>query len=123
MSEATGWEAKTIHRLLEYSPKKGGFKKDQDDPLDADVLIIDETSMVDTLLMYHLLKAIPHQAHLILVGDVDQLPSVGPGNVLRDIIDSGAVTGGAVNRDLSPGPEEHDRGECPPDQRGRVPHS
>ena len=92
MSEATGWEAKTIHRLLEYSPKKGGFKKDQDDLLEADVLIIDEASMVDTLLMYHLLKAIPDPAHLILVGDVDQLPSVGPGNVLRDIIDSGAVT-------------------------------
>lgn len=91
MSEATGWEAKTIHRLLEYSPKKGGFKKDQDDLLEADVLIIDEASMVDTLLMYHLLKAIPHQAHLILVGDVDQLPSVGPGNVLRDVIDSDAV--------------------------------
>jgi exodeoxyribonuclease V alpha subunit len=92
MSEATGWEAKTIHRLLEYSPKKGGFKKDQDHLLEADVLIIDETSMVDTLLMYHLLKAIPHQTHLILVGDVDQLPSVGPGNVLRDMIDSGAFT-------------------------------
>jgi exodeoxyribonuclease V alpha subunit len=91
MSEATGWEAKTIHRLLEYSPKKEGFKKDQDDLLEGDVLIIDEASMVDTLLMYHLLKAIPHQAHLIMVGDVDQLPSVGPGNVLRDIIDSGAV--------------------------------
>ena len=88
MSEATGWEAKTIHRLLEFSPRKGGFKKDQDDPLEADVVIIDETSMVDTLLMYHLLKAIPSQAHLILVGDVDQLPSVGPGNVLRDIIKS-----------------------------------
>jgi exodeoxyribonuclease V alpha subunit len=89
MSEATGWESKTIHRLLEYSPHKGGFKKDQDDPLEADVVVIDEASMVDTLLMYHLLKAIPSQAHLILVGDVDQLPSVGPGNVLRDIIDSG----------------------------------
>jgi len=92
MSEATGWESKTIHRLLEYSPKKSGFKKDQEDPLEADVIVIDEASMVDTLLMYHLLKAIPFQAHLILVGDVDQLPSVGPGNVLRDIIDSGIFT-------------------------------
>jgi len=88
MNEATGWEAKTIHRLLEYSPQRGGFKKDQDDPLEADVVIIDETSMVDTLLMYHLLKAVPPHAHLILVGDVDQLPSVGPGNVLRDILNS-----------------------------------
>jgi exodeoxyribonuclease V alpha subunit len=92
MNEATGWEAKTIHRLLEYSPHKGGFKRDQDDPLEADVVIIDETSMVDTLLMYHLLKAIPSHAHLILVGDVDQLPSVGPGNVLKDIIKSGRFT-------------------------------
>ncbi|RPJ08995.1 MAG: ATP-dependent RecD-like DNA helicase, partial [Deltaproteobacteria bacterium] len=90
MSEATGWEAKTIHRLLEFSPQKRGFKKDQDDPLEADVIIIDETSMVDTLLMYNLLKAIPSQTHLILVGDVDQLPSVGPGNVLKDIISSEA---------------------------------
>jgi exodeoxyribonuclease V alpha subunit len=92
MNEATGWGAKTIHRLLEYSPHKGGFKKDQDDPLEADVVIIDETSMVDTLLMHHLLKAIPSQAHVILVGDVDQLPSVGPGNVLKDIIKSGRFT-------------------------------
>ena len=89
MSEATGWEAKTIHRLLEFSPQKGGFKKDQGDPLEAEVVIIDEASMVDTLLMYHLLKAIPSQAHLILVGDVDQLPSVGPGNILKDLIESG----------------------------------
>ncbi|MBP1695460.1 MAG: helicase, RecD/TraA family [Deltaproteobacteria bacterium] len=92
MNEATGWGAKTIHRLLEYSPHKGGFKKDQDDPLEADVVIIDETSMVDTLLMHHLLKAIPSHAHLILVGDVDQLPSVGPGNILKDIIKSGRFT-------------------------------
>ena len=92
MNEATGWEAKTIHRLLEYSPRRGGFKKDQDDLLEADVVIIDETSMVDTLLMYHLLKAIQSHAHLILVGDVDQLPSVGPGNVLKDIIRSGRFT-------------------------------
>ncbi len=92
MNETTGWGAKTIHRLLEYSPQKGGFKKDQDDPLEADVVIIDETSMVDTVLMHHLLKAIPSHAHLILVGDVDQLPSVGPGNVLKDIIKSGRFT-------------------------------
>ncbi len=92
MNEATGCEGKTIHRLLEFSPQKGGFKKDQDDPLEADVVIIDEASMVDTLLMYHLLKAIPPQAHLILVGDVDQLPSVGPGNVLRDVIRSDSFT-------------------------------
>jgi exodeoxyribonuclease V alpha subunit len=92
MSEATGWEAKTLHRMLEYSPRKGSFQKDQDDPLEADVVIIDEASMVDTLLMYHLLKAIPSQAHLILVGDVDQLPSVGPGNVLKDMIDSAIFT-------------------------------
>jgi len=92
MNEATGWEAKTIHRLLEYSPHKSDFKKDQDDPLEADVVIIDEASMVDTLLMYHLLKAIPSHAHLILVGDVDQLPSVGPGNILKDMIRSGKFT-------------------------------
>lgn len=92
MNEATGWEAKTIHRLLEYSPQKDGFKKDQYDPLEADVVIIDEASMVDTLLMNYLLKAIPSHTHLILVGDVDQLPSVGPGNVLRDIINSDIFT-------------------------------
>jgi exodeoxyribonuclease V alpha subunit len=92
MSEATGWEAKTIHRLLEYSPQKGLFKKDEGDPLEVDVMIIDEASMADVLLMYHLLKAIPSHAHLILVGDVDQLPSVGPGNVLKDIINSGIFT-------------------------------
>jgi len=78
--------------LLEYSPRKAGFTRDQDDPLEADVVIIDEASMIDTLLMYHLLKAIPPAAHLILVGDVDQLPSVGPGTVLSDIIHSGVIT-------------------------------
>ena len=83
MNETTGWEAKTLHRLLEYSPKEERFKRSEDDPLEGDMIIIDEASMVDTLLMYHLLKAIPRHAHLILVGDVDQLPSVGPGNVLR----------------------------------------
>lgn len=91
MSEATGYEAKTIHRLLEYSPKNGGFKKNEGDRLDSDLIVIDEASMVDTILMYHLLKAIPESATLILVGDVDQLPSVGAGNVLKDIIDSQIV--------------------------------
>ena len=90
MAEATGREAKTIHRLLEFSPKNdNSFKRNESNPLDADLIVIDETSMVDTMLMYHLLKAVPKEATLILVGDVDQLPSVGAGNVLRDIIDSG----------------------------------
>jgi exodeoxyribonuclease V alpha subunit len=91
MGEATGHEAKTLHRLLEFSPRDGKFKKDDDDPLDADAFIIDESSMVDTTLMYYFLKAVPLRASLILVGDVDQLPSVGAGSVLKDIIDSRIV--------------------------------
>ena len=91
MSEATGYEAKTIHRLLEYSIQKGGFQKNDQTPLRCDLLIIDEASMIDTILMHHLLKAIPPRATFILVGDVNQLPSVGAGNVLHDIIASGAV--------------------------------
>ncbi|MFP3871156.1 MAG: ATP-dependent RecD-like DNA helicase, partial [Syntrophobacteria bacterium] len=91
MSEATGQEAKTIHRMLEYSLQKGGFQKDDDNPLKCDLLIVDEASMIDTILMHHLLKAVPPTATFILVGDVNQLPSVGPGNVLKDIIASGAV--------------------------------
>lgn len=89
LSEATGLEGKTIHRLLEFKPGAGGpFLRDQKNPLDADLIIIDETSMVDILLMNHLLGAVDQGSHLLLVGDVDQLPSVGPGNVLRDIIAS-----------------------------------
>ncbi|MFC1980046.1 ATP-dependent RecD-like DNA helicase [Chloroflexota bacterium] len=91
LSEITGREAKTIHRLLEFSPSEGGFKRNEDNPLDADLVIIDEVSMVDILLMNHLLKAIPLMATLLLVGDADQLPSVGPGNVLKDIIASEQV--------------------------------
>ena len=91
MSEATGYEAKTIHRLLEYSIRKGGFQKNDQTPLRCDLLIVDEASMIDTILMHHLLKAIPPRATFILVGDVNQLPSVGAGNVLHDIIASGAV--------------------------------
>ncbi len=92
MSETTGQPAQTIHRLLKFSPGKGAFEKNYDDPLDCDVLIVDEASMIDTVLMHHLLKAVPATATLILVGDVNQLPSVGAGNVLGDIIASGAVT-------------------------------
>lgn len=90
MSEATGMEAKTIHRLLEYKPPEG-YQKNEEHPLEGDVLILDECSMIDIMLMYNLLKALPQQMSLILVGDIDQLPSVGAGNVLRDIIDSGCV--------------------------------
>ena len=91
LSEVTGREAKTIHRLLGYNFKIGGFQKNEKDPLDCDVVIVDEASMVDAFLMYYLVKALPMTAALILVGDVDQLPSVGPGNVLRDVIDSDQV--------------------------------
>ncbi|AUG56791.1 SF1B family DNA helicase RecD2 [Acetivibrio saccincola] len=91
MSETTGMEAKTIHRLLEYSPLEG-YQKNAENKLQCDVLIIDETSMVDIILMYNLLKAVKDETIVILVGDVDQLPSVGAGNVLKDIIDSGQVT-------------------------------
>ncbi|MBU4259930.1 MAG: AAA family ATPase, partial [Desulfobacteraceae bacterium] len=91
MSEASGYEAKTIHRLLEFSFQKGGFQRNEKKQLDCDLLIIDETSMIDTILMYYLLKAIPPRATLILVGDVNQLPSVGAGYILNDIIESGSV--------------------------------
>lgn len=91
LSETTGMEVKTIHRLLEYKPDEG-YKKNSDNPLECDVLIIDETSMVDIVLMYNLLKAVPNESIVILIGDVDQLPSVGAGNVLRDIIESGVVS-------------------------------
>jgi exodeoxyribonuclease V alpha subunit len=91
MTEATGMEARTIHRLLEVDPKAGGFRRGPDNPLDCDLLVVDETSMVDILLMHALLKAVPNQAALLIVGDIDQLPSVGPGQVLADIIGSGAI--------------------------------
>jgi exodeoxyribonuclease V alpha subunit len=91
MSEATGYPAKTIHRMLGYSFQKGGFQKNQARPLEVDVLILDEVSMVDTILMYHLLKAVPPEATVIMVGDVYQLPSVGAGSVLKDIIRSQGV--------------------------------
>jgi exodeoxyribonuclease V alpha subunit len=91
MTEATGVEAKTIHRLLEVDPKGGGFKRNVDNPLDCDLLVVDEASMVDVILMQALMKATPDSAALLIVGDIDQLPSVGPGQVLADIIGSGAA--------------------------------
>src|ERR1700676_3947663 len=91
MKEATGFEAKTIHRLLEVDPKGGGFKRGEDNPLDCDLLVVDEASMVDVMLMQSLIKAVPDKSALLIVGDIDQLPSVGPGQVLADVISSGAV--------------------------------
>jgi len=88
LSESTGMEAKTIHRLLEFDPKIWGFRRNKDNPLTGDLVVMDETSMVDVTLMNQLVRAIPDQASLIIVGDVDQLPSVGPGAVLSDLIAS-----------------------------------
>ena len=91
LSETTRSHAKTLHRTLEFTPKLGTFRRNENNPLQGDALIIDEFSMVDLPLMYHLLKAVPREMHLILVGDKDQLPSVGPGNLLRDFIESEIV--------------------------------
>ncbi len=91
LSESTHSEAKTIHRLLEFDPRRMGFKRNQDEPLDGELVVVDEVSMVDTALMNQLLRAVPDGCAVLLVGDVDQLPSVGPGAVLADMIGSGAV--------------------------------
>lgn len=91
MTEITGRKAQTIHTLLEFD-FKGGFKRKRDNPLDCDLIIVDEASMIDTMLMYHLLKAIPTHARVIFVGDINQLPSVGPGNVLKDMIASRSIS-------------------------------
>ncbi len=91
ITETSGCEAKTIHRLLEFSPKEEGFGRNENNPLACGLLVVDEASMMDTMLMFQLIKAAPMGATIIFVGDINQLPSVGPGNVLRDIIASGAV--------------------------------
>jgi exodeoxyribonuclease V alpha subunit len=91
LSETTGLPAKTIHRLLEVDPRTGGFKRQESRPLECDLLVVDEMSMVDVPLMYALVRAVPPHAAVLLVGDADQLPSVGPGQVLADIIESRAV--------------------------------
>lgn len=98
LSESTGQEAKTIHRTLEFDPSVGGFRKDALQPLEGDLFVVDETSMVDTVLMAHLIRAIPVHACLVLVGDVDQLPSVGPGRVLADLIDSRLIPTARLTR-------------------------
>lgn len=121
MSEATGREARTIHRLLEYSGEADGFMKDEDDPIRADVVIVDEMSMVDIFLMRSLLRALKPGTKLILVGDADQLPSVGAGNVLRDMIASGALPVVRLDEIFRQGRESHiivnahriNRGEYP----------
>jgi len=91
MSETTGMEAKTIHRLLEFNPHTGKFSRNEGSPLGAHAVIVDETSMIDTSLMTDLLRAVSSYTTLVLVGDADQLPSIGPGSVLRDIISSGRI--------------------------------
>lgn len=91
MAEATGREAKTLHRLLEFSPKEGKFKRNEARPLEVDCVVVDEVSMADLSLMHHLLKALPPMSALLLAGDADQLPSVGPGAILQDLIASGVV--------------------------------
>lgn len=91
LAEATGGEATTLHRLLEFNPKTRQFDRNRDHPLSCDLLIVDEASMLDAVLAHHVLKAVPDHGRLVLVGDVDQLPSVGPGRVLSDVIRSGTV--------------------------------
>jgi exodeoxyribonuclease V alpha subunit len=98
MQETCGEEAATLHRLLEYNPREGGFQRDEDNPLQVDVVIVDEASMIDLTLMDRLLRAVDLHSHLILVGDVDQLPSVGPGSILKDLLDSNIVPVAVLTR-------------------------
>ena len=100
MTQATSFEAKTIHRLLEVDPRGGGFKRDSENPLDCDILVLDEASMVEVLLMQALLKAVPEHAALLVVGDIDQLPSVGPGQVRPHRV--GLCPGGADDLGVPP---------------------
>jgi exodeoxyribonuclease V alpha subunit len=117
LSDSTGLEAKTIHRLLETDPRTGAFRRTEEAPLDCDLLVVDETSMVDVPLMRALLRALPDQAALLLVGDVDQLPSVGPGQVLADII-IGCRAGRALDRGLPTGRREPHHRQCASHQPG-----
>src|SRR4051794_32409697 len=127
MKEATGFEAKTIHRLLEMDPSAGGFKRGLENPLACDLLVVDETSMIDIMLMQALLRAMPDQAALLIVGDIDQLPSVatvrgsGAGAGRHHRIRFGAS--GAPDGSVPPGSPEPDHHQRPSDQPGVNPGS
>lgn len=123
LSEATGHEAKTIHRLLEYNPHTGAFSKNSGNPLGTHVVIIDEASMVDTKLMADVLGAVTDYTTLIIVGDVDQLPSIGAGNVLRDIIDSGTVPTIRLNEVFRQAAESRIIESAHRINRGKMPHT
>ena len=117
MTETTGHEAKTIHRLLEADPKNGGFKQTEENPLSCDLLIVDETSMVDIVLMNALMKAVDNRTAVLFVGDVDQTcPPVGPGQALADIIASNAVAVARLTEVFRQAAAKPDRAECPPHQ-------
>ncbi len=109
MAETTERTAKTIHRLLEFDPATGEFKRNQQNPLKGDLFVLDEVSMVDVVLGHQFFRAVPSNACVILVGDVDQLPSVGPGSVLADLISSGVVPVVRLDRNLPPGRRKRDR--------------
>ena len=117
LSEASGREAKTIHRLLGFQPGERQFKKGYDDRLELDALIVDEASMIDVVLMNALLRALPDRARLVLVGDIDQLPSVGPGNVLRDVIDSAKVPVVRLTQIFRQAQKSHIISNAPPHQQ------
>ena len=118
MTEATGVEAKTIHRLLEVDPKSGGFTRNADNPLDCDLLVVDEASMVDVMLMQALMKATPDDAALLIVGDIDRLPSVGPRQVLADISARGRACG-APDRGVPTSRLQPHHRQCPSHQSRR----
>ena len=123
MSEATGAEATTLHRLLEFEPKTMSFKRNRSHPIEGGAIVVDEASMLDLPMADALTQAIAPGTRLILVGDVDQLPSVGPGAVLRDVIASGAVPSRPPAADLPPGRAQPHRHERPPHQRRASPRS
>jgi len=122
LSESTGRPARTIHRLLEWSPEAGGFQRNEDRPLEVDIVLADEASMLDIWLARDLLRAIPREARLVLVGDVDQLPSVGPGQVLGDVIDSGIVPVTRLTRVFRQGEGSRIALAAQEINAGRMPH-